>query len=89
MKPGKKAHLPLLLLGLILGGILVVGSTVGFSRDDRYEVALRQRASRVFTYDREVSKLPSNQLYGLSIALRFKDYNGAETLLKQLEPRVR
>lgn len=49
------------------------------------EVELRERAARIFEYDRSIKTLPFNQLAALSMALEFKDIQGAEILITALE----
>ncbi len=53
------------------------------------EASLQTRASKIFSLDahKKIS-LPQNQLVALSVALKFKDIDGAEKLVERLEQRI-
>lgn len=76
----------ILALGLVTTGL---AATVGQSNDDRISSEVRARAHRIFEYDRTQEKLPGNQLYALSIAIKFADRESAERIVNQLEARIR
>ena len=63
-------------------------ANVGHSDTSSYEMSLRSRSDRIFAYDANVGHLPANHLYALSIALRFRDYQGAEKIVNALEDRI-
>jgi hypothetical protein len=50
---------------------------------------LKQRADRIFAYDRQIQKLSFNRLAALSMALEFRDYNGAEALIASFEREMK
>ena len=47
--------------------------------------SLQNRADRIFAYEKSGQKLSFNQLAALSIALEFRDYEGAAILVNALE----
>ena len=63
-------------------------ANVGHSDSDSYEMSLKGRSDKIFAYDAHVGHLPANHLYALSIALRFRDYQGAEKLVNSLEDQI-
>lgn len=69
-----------------LSGVLV--ASVGHS-DDGFETTLRTRSEKIFAYDQNVGALPARALFGLSIAMKFHDYTGAERYINALEQRMK
>ncbi len=62
----------------------------GHSSETPNALLIKQRSERVFEFDRRSSGvLPSNRVIGLSIALRFGDYRGAEKIVESLEVKMR
>ena len=55
---------------------------------DPHLLSLRHRAERVFSYEKNGGKLSFNQLAALSVALEFRDYQGAEILVSSLEHQI-
>ena len=67
--------------------ILITWKAIDSHADPKI-ISLRNRADRVFAYDRDGGKLSFNQLAALSVALEFKDYQGAEILVNSLEHQI-
>ncbi len=75
-----------------LVGVLLVagfGASIAISSHDPIDSSLRNRAQSLFDYDRNIHKLPANKLYELSIALQFRNRDGAEKLIAQLESQTK
>ena len=59
------------------------------SRADPQELSIQNRANQIFAYDKHQSgRLSFNQLAALSVALEFKDYQGADILVTSLERQI-
>lgn len=56
--------------------------------DPRIE-SLKRRADRIFMYEQSGGKVSFNQIAALSIALEFKDYQGASILIERLENQIK
>lgn len=65
------------------------GASIAISSHDPIDTSLRTRAQSLFEYDKNVGKLPANKLYELSIALQFRNKDGAEKLVAQLEKQAK
>jgi len=73
-------------MGLITTAL---AATVGQSNDGSLNPELKVRAHKIFAYDQKnPAELAPNRLYALSIAIKFKDNQGASQLLNQLESEM-